>query len=67
MPKAAKRLNHPTSLKISCKIIARPSACTVLYGDGGWQVRCVDVEEKGCQVTSLKNAVLEATQSKSPY
>jgi len=34
---------------------------TVLSGDGGWQVRDVDVEEKGRQDRSLWDAVLEAS------
>jgi len=46
-----------------------PSACNdcqvvsicILSGDGGWQVRDVGVEEKGCQDRSLWDAVLEAS------
>jgi len=29
----------------------------ILSGDGGWQVREVDVEEKGCQNRSLGDAL----------
>jgi len=32
----------------------------MLSGDGRWQVRDVDVEEKGCQDRSLWDVVLEA-------
>jgi len=32
----------------------------ILSGDGSWQVRGVDVAEKGCQGGSLKDAILEA-------
>ena len=40
-------------------MIARSSAYTwILFGDGGWQVRDVGVEEKGCQDRSLWDAVL---------
>jgi len=43
-------------------MIARSSAYTwILFGDGGWQVRDVDVEEKGCQDRSLWDAVLKAS------
>jgi len=37
------------------------SVC-ILSGDGGWQVRDVDVEEKGCQGRSVWDALLEASQ-----
>jgi len=39
-----------------CKIV---STC-ILSGDGGWQVRDVDVEEKRFQERSLSDAVLES-------
>jgi len=34
----------------------------ILSGDGGWQVRGVDVEKKRCQDGSLWEAVLEVSQ-----
>jgi len=34
----------------------------ILSGDGGWQVKGLDVEEKGCQNGSLMDAILEALQ-----
>jgi len=33
----------------------------IVSGDGGWQVRGVDVEQKGRQDISLWDAVLEAS------
>jgi len=41
-------------------MIAKSSA--YVSGDGGWQVRDLDVEEKGRQDRSLWDAVLEASQ-----
>jgi len=39
-----------------CKIVS----IYILSGDSGWQVRDLDVEEKGRQDRSLWHAVLEA-------
>jgi len=41
-------------------MIGRSSAICILSGDGGWQVRDVNVEEKVSQDRSLWEAVLEA-------
>jgi len=43
-------------------MIARSSAYALLSGDGGWQVRNIDCEEKVCQDRSLWDAVLKASQ-----
>jgi len=42
----------------SACMIVRSSAICILSGDGDWQVRDVDVEEKGCHDRSLWDAVL---------
>jgi len=43
-------------------MIARSSIICILSKDGGWQVRDVDVEEKGCQDRFLWETVLAASQ-----
>jgi len=44
-----------------CLPVSISSVC-ILSGDGGWQVRDVDVEEKGCQGRSEWDPLLEASQ-----
>jgi len=44
----------------SPRMIGRSLRCA--FGDGGWQVRGVDVEEKGCEDESLWDAKLEASE-----
>jgi len=53
-------LFHSLPVSISMHDCSIVSIC-ILSGDGGWQFRDVDVEEKGRQDRSLWDAVLEAS------
>ena len=48
-------------LTFSFLVVEMVVSICILSGDGGWQVRDVDVEEKGRQDRSLRDDVLEAS------
>jgi len=57
-------LKHKISFKkfqVICQPYRQRMQPCILAGDGGCQVRGVDVEEKGCQGRSLRNTILEAS------